>query len=369
MKNWPKKWLCIMMIPLLTGCIKAILPSTSAPFPMGVIFYSEQEGKGALYFWEWKTSAISQVSLPEQRISFFSAEADWSGAAKQLAYTCGYPEGLEICTRDFKGAYQRLTWNLWEDTMPRWSPNGHWIAFLSRHEDGALRAYVMDSKGQEVRLAISDPDILAGWIAWSPNGKYLAVVGQRRSGIPPFTEAFTSIYIIDPFLGEIVKEFSGNGNYGGPVWSPDGKQIAYTLYREGEYNVFIHDLETGQDHQVVSGAMVKGWSPDGHWLALLSERSGEGLTDINSLFFKPSFYRLLVIHPDGSSKRDLTPTYAQSIVIEPGMWSPDSRYILATVYEVEPEPRVNVALIETANGNVRKITNNRLVNIGLCWVY
>ena len=62
-----------------------------------------------------------------------------------------------------------------------------------------------------------------------------------------------------------------------PAWSPDGKRIAFTSNRDGNYEIYVMNADgtglrnvtqhPGQDNYAA-------WSPDGKHLAFLSNRSG-----------------------------------------------------------------------------------------------
>ncbi|MBI4537070.1 MAG: Tol-Pal system beta propeller repeat protein TolB [candidate division NC10 bacterium] len=62
-----------------------------------------------------------------------------------------------------------------------------------------------------------------------------------------------------------------------PRWSPDGRLIAYTSYRNDNPDLFLLNMDSGR-RDVVSAARglnaTPGWSPDGQWLALAMSSSG-----------------------------------------------------------------------------------------------
>ena len=71
---------------------------------------------------------------------------------------------------------------------------------------------------------------------------------------------------------------------GSPAISPDGRQVAFTIretnWDENAYEteIWIGDAATGQSRQVSNArksSMQPAWSPDGAWLAFVSDRDGK----------------------------------------------------------------------------------------------
>lgn len=71
---------------------------------------------------------------------------------------------------------------------------------------------------------------------------------------------------------------------GSPSISPDGRQVAFTIretnWEENAYEteIWVGDTATGQSRQVTNArksSMQPSWSPDGAWLAFISDRDGK----------------------------------------------------------------------------------------------
>lgn len=62
-----------------------------------------------------------------------------------------------------------------------------------------------------------------------------------------------------------------------PRWSPDGRMIAYTSYRNGNPDLFVLNFDSGR-REVLSAQRglnaTPGWSPDGQWLAFAMSPGG-----------------------------------------------------------------------------------------------
>lgn len=113
---------------------------------------------------------------------------------------------------------------------------------------------------------------------------------------------------------------------GGTQISPDGKWIAYTIgYGDFKQDAFITQIclvnsETGKSFQLTRGdksSTTPRWSPDGQWLAFLSNR----VEDKNQIF---------LINPTGGEAQQLTKS---ETAISSFAWSDDGKNIAYTATE------------------------------------
>ena len=81
-----------------------------------------------------------------------------------------------------------------------------------------------------------------------------------------------------------IDDFINLKRVGSPAISPDGRQAAFTIretnWDENAYEteIWIGDAATGQSRQVTNArksSMQPAWSPDGAWLAFVSDRDGK----------------------------------------------------------------------------------------------
>jgi TolB protein len=62
-----------------------------------------------------------------------------------------------------------------------------------------------------------------------------------------------------------------------PAWSPDGKQIAFTSNRDGQYELYVMGADGGSPRNISNHPAVDNfatWSPDGRRLAFITNRNG-----------------------------------------------------------------------------------------------
>lgn len=131
-------------------------------------------------------------------------------------------------------------------SQPRWSPNGQWIAFVSKRE-GKRDLYLIRSEGGEaIRLTHGKKDVQI--FSWSPDGTKIAFVmadeveeGKKTSLAYEYMQPKSAnrLWVMDVFASEpVVKALTGfeycvrgSGDFGTTPnefdWSPDSRTIAF----------------------------------------------------------------------------------------------------------------------------------------------
>ena len=113
-------------------------------------------------------------------------------------------------------------------------------------------------------------------LAFSPDGNRLALFAKRERG--------RSLMLLDVLNGGIVKviDMPEIEQQLAPAWSPDGKKIVFSGWRNGKFDIFEIDLQTGNirpltNDDVYDGAPV--YSPDGKSIVFVSV-VGQGFSKI-----------------------------------------------------------------------------------------
>jgi Tol biopolymer transport system component len=149
---------------------------------------------------------------------------------------------------------------------PAWSPDGTRIAFFAgsvRDYNEAGHLYVMNADGTNVReLAPASFDYTrTSWCesdrspVWSPDGKMLAYYAYNR------------VFVVNPDSAEEIDTFVASSF--DPEWSADGRTVAFSVGSSG----CLMDSYSLDGDPTPSGPIIVGkdftWSPDGTRLAYL----------------------------------------------------------------------------------------------------
>jgi hypothetical protein len=143
---------------------------------------------------------------------------------------------------------------------------------LERMERGAKSPQGAPAKG---RARLTEPSLRAGAPAVSPDGRRVVFTtnhaGTRTIHIGDLDESgVTNVRLLVP-SAELEQAFT-------PRWSPDGRSVAYSVWKHGGYrDIRLVDVATGAATEVTNDRAVDGgpsFSPDGRFLYFHSDRTG-----------------------------------------------------------------------------------------------
>ncbi len=135
-----------------------------------------------------------------------------------------------------------------------------------------------------------------------------------------------------------------------PSWTPDGRSILYTSYKDRNPSLYLFDLFSGKDTKFSSrtGLNLGGkWSPDGQFVVVSLERAGN--SDIYLLDRSGKIVRRLTEDP--------------SIDVSPS-WSPDGNQI---VFVSDRSGTPQLYILEVATGRTRRLTYSGGYNTSPDW--
>lgn len=165
-----------------------------------------------------------------------------------------------------------------DERFPQLSPDGRQIVFAVAGADGAFDLYLMrldtDLRRTTSRLLADGPGSLTD-TCWSPDGKRLLI---RSDGV----EGISAIYELDLDTGKMRRFLENASN---PEWSPDGRRQVFVSFRRddpGDADIFVADADGNDARPVIDTGgddFFPVWSPDGRWLAFTS-RTERGDKDV-----------------------------------------------------------------------------------------
>src|SRR5213592_24432 len=236
---------------------------------------------------------------------------------------------------------------------PALSPDGSRVAYIS---DAGLFSYDLylanAENGQTIRKLVSatrDPHLESMQLinsagAWSTDGRF--AFGAIVTGRP-------ALRIVKGDNGDLIKEikFPSLGEIFNPTWSPDGKQIAFSAQVGGVTDLYVYDLDSGQQRRLTNDAyadLEPAWSPDGSLIAFATDRFTTSLDDLSY-----GDYQLAVIDPRGGGQIRQLPHLPKAKHINP-QWSPDGKslYFLG-----DPGGVTNVFRLSLDGGAIAQVTN------------
>lgn len=206
------------------------------------------------------------------------------------------PDGTRLVIHSWKSDYKGLFvqslsgQRLWrisdriEAARPSSDFTGNFYVYHSRHEINRL-PYLYLTEGTEPRPILREAiPVLGQSPSWLPDGRilYSGCVGDDCGIIVTRTD------------GSHARQVVAGSAETNPVASPDGRQVAFMSQRDGNWEVYVANLDGKGLTRLTRDPGNDGlptWSPDGQYIAFVSDRDGA--------------WAIWVTRPDGSSQRRL----------------------------------------------------------------
>jgi dipeptidyl aminopeptidase/acylaminoacyl peptidase len=200
-----------------------------------------------------------------------------------------------------------------DESTPRWSPDGKFIAFASnRYGRPAIWVFELATKEMRINIAWERGNSFLSKsgesLCWSPDSKEIAFVAAEKPAEAEsrdplvvtrlqyktrtsFSDNLRShIFVVSLDDGKVRQLTRGSFDEHSLTWSPDGKEIAFLSNRQADpdanfnYDIFAVEVLSGKQRRLTTTPGVEMspvWSPDGNYLAYVATK--RNLTTIDSV--------------------------------------------------------------------------------------
>ena len=232
-----------------------------------VYFRSDRNGEFNLFSFEPRTKAVTQLTRHDD----FPVLSLAAGGGHVVYEQAGYLHLFDPAAK----TSQKLTIGVaadLEETRPRFVRGAKYVRNAALSPSGA-RA-VFDFRGEIVTVPAEKGDArnLTGTVGiherspvWSPDGKQIAYFSDESGEYE---------LVVAPQDGKGERRHykpGGAGYYERPVWAPDSRKLSFV---DNSFSVYFVDLASGVTRKIASEYMYSpiktlttAWSPDSRWLA------------------------------------------------------------------------------------------------------
>jgi dipeptidyl aminopeptidase/acylaminoacyl peptidase len=283
-----------------------------------------------------------------------------------------------------------LTYGKKDQSHPRWSPDGKFIAFLSGREDENEmdQLWILPMNGGEAEK-VTDTKGGVEDFAWSPDSKRIVLVvrdpdprepekkEKEKKTVPPLvinrfhfkqdiegylTDRWSHLQLLDLATRKIGILTSGRHDEFLPAWSPDGNEIAFVTKRGDDpdrtdnWDVWVVGSKPGATERQITNSpeadahpdweSAPAWSPDGKTIAYIHGGDPKKV--------EYAVHTLAIIPAAGGEAKVLTPNLDRNVV-QPH-WSADGKSIFVLL---EDDGVQTLARVPVSGGATEPVIGGR----------
>ena len=236
---------------------------------------------------------------PEQTLDRRAiGEPDFSPDGSRVAFTVAEPvkgtaRARAIWLFDISsGRLRQMTFSGKNDSMPRWSPDGAWIGFLS-DRDGAAQLYRLPMRGGEAEKLTDRKDAIRTF-RWSPDGRGIALLmaeakpeaQQQRERdkddgrMVDRDDRHLRVWMLDVASRSLKQVTTRSWQIGDIAWTPNGDRLVAVATAQPEVDrwnerFYAIDIIDGRFTEIAAPRGPVGpfaLSPDGRTIAFIGAR-------------------------------------------------------------------------------------------------
>ena len=257
----------------------------------------------------WKLDVASKKATPitlnidaetqdnMSELQSFSSQADdydLAPSSRRIAFSI---HGEIFTAPVEEGDLKQITDGAARERSVSYSPDGKWLAYIS-DQSGREEMFVVPVDGSAPAQQVTDIDALKQGYNWSPDSKEMVFTASDDK-LRKLVVATKQIAVLDT---------SRYGGFGNPVYSPDGKWIAYSksdASRTSDVYVIASSGEEKEPHKITfdsNNDLNPRFGPDGR--KLFFQRVSAGANGTNSVQLYSVWLERLDRDPDDAEERE-----------------------------------------------------------------
>jgi TolB protein len=237
-------------------------------------------------------------------------------------------------------------------------PTGKWMVFTSTRHSEHPNIYLQRVDGLSV-IQLTNDEADYAYPTFSPDGKQIAFSSTRGGN--------WDIYLMDQDGRDIVQITSDNMQHVHPSFSPDGTRLVYSALgsKSGQWELWTADLNSGEKRMIGFG-LFPSWSPAKGLDRIAFQRARERGS---------RWFSLWTLDLDNGEAKRVTEVAVStnSAIVSPG-WSPDGQLItFATIAnpgtnaDGKPQGQQDIWTINSDGTNRHRVTDGIGTNLAPCW--
>ena len=217
------------------------------------ILFSRTSDRGRTWtLYRVRSSGGAPMEFSQSPLPVIATRADWS-KNNTIAFTGTAPDkhsGIWIINGDGTGAHPIKATDTSDGLIyPSWYPDGKSVAVM---DEDALTVRRLDLETGMTSPLTDHNQVMTGMSSVSPDGKWIAFAGQKNAG-QRYDQEENVVWLANSSSTNSIALETPPLQGRAPVWSPDGKQLAFESDRG---------------------------NPDGHYAVFVINRDGSGLTQV-----------------------------------------------------------------------------------------